>query len=135
MDAMFTKVNQEVRNSDKFRADLNLERTDMATKLGDKLRELRKKHGFTLEKLAEAAGLSKSYLWELENRDSQRPSAEKLKSLADVLGVSAAYFLEDDVREPEERHMDEAFYRNYQQLDGPAKEQLRLILETFKKKS
>lgn len=106
----------------------------MATKLGDKIRELRKKHDLTLEKLAIKAGLSKSYLWELENRDSQRPSAEKLNALADVLGVSSTYFLEDDVREPEERHMDEAFYRNYQQLDTPAKEQLRLILDTFKNK-
>lgn len=135
MGAMFTKVNHKVRSSGKFRPGLKLEKTDMATRLGDKLRELRKTHGFTLEKLADAAGLSKSYLWELENRDSQRPSAEKLKALADVLGVSAAFFLEDDVREPEERHRDEAFYRNYQQLDAPAKEHLRLILETFKKKS
>ncbi len=106
----------------------------MATKLGEKIRELRKRHELTLDKLALKAGLSKSYLWELENRDSQRPSAEKLKALADVLGVSSAYFLEDDVREPEERHMDEAFYRNYQQLDAPSKERLRLILDTFKNK-
>jgi len=38
------------------------------------------------------------YLWELENRELQRPSAEKLTALADVLGVSAVYFLEEDVR-------------------------------------
>lgn len=50
----------------------------MATRLGEKLHELRKQRGLTLEKLAELAGLSKSYLWELENRESQRPSAEKL---------------------------------------------------------
>jgi transcriptional regulator with XRE-family HTH domain len=49
----------------------------MATRLGEKLRELRKQRGLTLEKLADLAGLSKSYLWELENRESQRPSAEK----------------------------------------------------------
>ncbi|ATG21076.1 helix-turn-helix domain-containing protein [Ralstonia pickettii] len=106
----------------------------MATKLGTKLKELRKEKGLTLEKLAEMAGMSKSYLWELENRESQRPSAEKLTQLADVLGVAASYFLEEDVREPEERHLDEAFYRNYQKLDSPSKEQLRKILETFKNK-
>lgn len=50
----------------------------MATRLGEKLRELRKQRGLTLDKLADLAGLSKSYLWELENRESQRPSAEKL---------------------------------------------------------
>ncbi len=105
----------------------------MVTRLGEKLRDLRKQHGLTLEKLADMAGLSKSYLWELENRESQRPSAEKLTALADVLGVGTAYFLEDDLREPEERHLDEAFFRGYQNLEPEAKEQLRRILDTFKK--
>ncbi|WP_024540136.1 helix-turn-helix domain-containing protein [Comamonas badia] len=107
----------------------------MATRLGEKLHELRKQRGLTLEKLAELAGLSKSYLWELENRESQRPSAEKLTALADVLGVAAAYFFEEDVRAPQERHLDEAFFRGYQKLDPEAKEQLRKILGTFKKSS
>jgi transcriptional regulator with XRE-family HTH domain len=105
----------------------------MSTRLGEKLRDLRKERGLTLEKLAEQAGLSKSYLWELENRESQRPSAEKLTALGDALGVSASYFLEEDTRAPEERHLDEAFFRGYQKLDGDAKEQLRKILNTFKK--
>lgn len=106
----------------------------MATRLGAKLRELRKEKGLTLERLAELACMSKSYVWELENRESQRPSAEKLTKLADVLGVAASYFIEEDVREPEERHRDEAFFRNYKTLDPQAKEQLRRILETFKNK-
>lgn len=107
----------------------------MGTKLGDKLKDLRKQKGLTLEKLADLAGLSKSYLWELENRESQRPSAEKLTSLADVLGVAVSYFIEEDVRAPEERHKDEAFFRNYQKLEPEAKEQLRRILDTFRSKS
>ncbi|EBX6191065.1 XRE family transcriptional regulator, partial [Salmonella enterica subsp. enterica serovar Idikan] len=85
----------------------------MATRLGEKLRDLRKQRGLTLEKLADMAGLSKSYLWELENRESQRPSAEKLTALADALGVGTSFFLEDDLREPEERHLDDAFFRGY----------------------
>ncbi len=107
----------------------------MTTRLGDKLRELRKQRRWTLEHVAEQAGLSKSYLWELENRESQRPSAEKLAALADALGVATSYFLEEDTREPEERHLDEAFFRGYQKLEPEAKEQLRKILSTFKKKS
>lgn len=107
----------------------------MATRLGEKLRELRKERQLTLEKLAELARLSKSYLWELENRESQRPSAEKLTALADVLGVTAAYFFEEDVRAPEERHLDEAFFRGYQKLDPVAKDHLRKILSAFKKPS
>lgn len=105
----------------------------MTTRLGEKLRDLRKQRGLTLEKLADSAGLSKSYLWELENRESLRPSAEKLTALADVLGVATAYFLEDDLRQPEERHLDDAFFRGYKTLEPDAKAQLRKILETFKK--
>jgi len=105
----------------------------MATRLGEKLHELRKQRGLTLEKLAELAGLSKSYLWELQNRELQRPSAEKLTALADALGVAATYFFEEDVRAPQERHLDEAFFRGYQKLEPEAKEQLRKILGTFKK--
>lgn len=105
----------------------------MATRLGEKLNTLRKEKGLTLDKLAELSGLSKSYIWELENRESQRPSAEKLNALGKVLGVDAVFFLEDDVREPEERHRDVAFYRDYQDLGSEDKERLRKIMETFKK--
>lgn len=105
----------------------------MANRLGEKLCKLRKDNGFTLDALAEKSGLSKSYLWELENRESQRPSAEKLTALATVFGVSATFFIEDDVRTPQERHKDEGFYRDYQKLDADAKEQLHKILRTFKK--
>ena len=105
----------------------------MANRLGEKLHKLRKDNGFTLDALAEKSGLSKSYLWELENRESQRPSAEKLTALANVFGVSATFFIEDDVRTPQERHRDEGFYRDYQKLDADAKEQLYKILRTFKK--
>lgn len=107
----------------------------MASRLGTKIRTLRKEKGLTLDQLAEQAKLSKSYLWELENRESLRPSAEKLNSLADVLGVKNTYFLEEDKRTPDEQDIDEGFFRGYQQLDAPAKEHLRNILQAFKKTS
>ncbi len=105
----------------------------MTSKLGEKLFLLRKAKKLTLDALADEAKLSKSYIWELENRESLRHSAEKLAALADVLGVTTSYLIEEDIREPQEKHKDEAFFRNYQKLDNNAKEQLRKILETFKK--
>ena len=105
----------------------------MATRLGEKIHELRKQQKLTLDALSEKAGLSKSYIWELENRESQRPSVEKLTALADALGVAVSYFIEEEINAPEERHIDEAFYRSYKKLDVEAKEQIRKILHTFKK--
>lgn len=107
----------------------------MASSLGNKLRELRKQRNMTLEQLSNLAGLSKSYLWELENRESRRPSAEKLTALADELGVTAAFLLDEDLRAPDEKHRDEVFFRGYKNLDPDAKEQVRKIIETFKKKA
>jgi len=108
---------------------------EVSNKLGKKIRELRKSKGFTLEQLAKKANnMSKSYLWELENRESQsNPSAEKLNSIGEALGVATAYFLEEDAREPEEKHLDEAFFRGYKKLEQNDKEQLRKILDAFKK--
>jgi transcriptional regulator with XRE-family HTH domain len=105
----------------------------MASRLGEKLFLLRKAKKLTLDALADEAKLSKSYIWELENRESLRPSVEKLTALADVLGVTTSYLIEEDIREPQEKHKDEAFFRNYQKLDNNSKEQLRKILDTFKK--
>ena len=50
----------------------------MTTSLGDKLKRHRQEKGYSLDKLAELTESSKSYLWELENRDTRKPSAEKL---------------------------------------------------------
>jgi len=88
----------------------------------------------TLESLATTANMSKSYLWELENRPAPKPSAEKLTALADILGRPVAYFLEDDESTPEETHMDEAFFRNFKKLEPGEKELLRTIVDSFKSK-
>lgn len=105
----------------------------MANLLGEKLKKLRKDKGFTLESLAQAADVSKSYLWELENREVKNPSAQRLAAIADKLGVTTDYFLDDDARNPAEKHLDEAFFRGYKSLGSLEKEQLRKILDTFKK--
>ena len=54
----------------------------MPTPLGERVREQRRKRGLTLEGLAERVGSSKSYMWEIENKEVVRPSAEKLAMIA-----------------------------------------------------
>ena len=105
----------------------------MATKLGEKIHSRRTAKKLTLDELARQAKLSKSYLWELENRESLKPSAEKLQAIADVLGDPVSFFLDDDVDTPSEDHRDEEFFRSYGKLDTQAKEQLRQILQVLRK--
>jgi transcriptional regulator with XRE-family HTH domain len=107
----------------------------MASKLGEKLRACRTspKVNLTLDEVARRAGVSKSYLWELENRESQKPSAEKLQAIADVFGQDVSFFVDDDVDTPQESHKDKEFFRSYSKLEPDAKDKLRQILNVLKK--
>ena len=60
----------------------------MPSKLGVKINELRRQKGLTLEQLAQSTDSSKSYMWEIENKEVARPSAEKLDRIAEALGVN-----------------------------------------------
>jgi transcriptional regulator with XRE-family HTH domain len=101
----------------------------VATALGDKIRELRQKKGYTLEKLAELTQSSKSYIWELENKNPPRPSAEKLGAIARTLGVTVDYLIGSDTPEALETAQDRAFFREYQRMSPALKAKLRQMRE------
>lgn len=100
----------------------------MPTPLGERVRELRRKRGLTLEGLADRVGSSKSYMWEIENKEVARPSAEKLAMIATALDTTSDYLLAGD-GEQEEAAEDIAFYRKYKKMDASAKERLRKLLD------
>lgn len=66
--------------------------------VGQKIKERRNEKGFSLNKLAEMAGVSKAYLWQLENSVSKQPSAEILFKVATALGTTIADLLGKPVR-------------------------------------
>lgn len=64
--------------------------------LADRIRDVRKAAGLTLDQLASAAGVSKTYLWELENDKAgiKKPSAEVLLKIADALATTLSDLLD-----------------------------------------
>jgi transcriptional regulator with XRE-family HTH domain len=52
------------------------------------LHTLRKKEGLTGQELADKSGVSKTYIWQLENEHRGAPKPGKLAKLAPALGVS-----------------------------------------------
>lgn len=106
----------------------------MITPLGKKIRQLRKEKGYTLEKLAELSDSSKSYIWELENKNPPRPSAEKVAKIASALGVTSDYLISSSNAVPGDEVLDQAFFREYQGLDQPDKERIREIVKAWGKK-
>lgn len=99
----------------------------MTTPLGEKIRNLRKQKGYTLDKLAELSASSKSYIWELENKDPPRPSADKIAKIAAALGVTADYLITDVVEI--EDATDAAFFRKYRSMEPTTKDKIRRMLD------
>ncbi len=103
-------------------------------KFGVRIKALRTEKKMTLDQLAEATESSKSYIWELENKNPPRPSAEKLSTIAKALGVTVDYLLGTDEQTKAEAE-DMAFFREYTELPPETREQLRDIAKILSKKT
>lgn len=105
----------------------------MSSTLGSKIQKIRKQKGLTLEKLAELTGSSKSYIWELENRNPPRPSAAKIARIADQLGVEIEYLLDNEATVSKEDSVDAKFYREYRKLTPETRKKIRDIAKLIGK--
>jgi transcriptional regulator with XRE-family HTH domain len=99
--------------------------------LGEKIRKLRKAKELTLEELAEQTDSSKGYIWELENRDTKKPSAEKLLKIAEVLGVTNEFLLDDSKKKPDDEILKTAFFRKFEKLEESDQKKLMKIIEDW----
>jgi transcriptional regulator with XRE-family HTH domain len=106
----------------------------MPSSLGDKIRKHRREKGYSLDKLAKTTDSGKSYLWELENRDTRKPSGEKLTRIAEALSVTTDYLL-DESAEPNENILREAFFRKFNKLDPNDRKKIEQMIDAWRKKS
>jgi len=74
----------------------------LSTKLGTKLRHLRKIRGLTAEELSKLSGVSRSYILLIETGKRKEVSNKILGKLAKALRVDANYFKIDDAALPTE---------------------------------
>lgn len=63
--------------------------------VGLRIKELREQKGITVNKLANLAGISQSYLRDVE-LGKKNPTVETLSYFCDALGVSMKYFFDDN---------------------------------------
>jgi transcriptional regulator with XRE-family HTH domain len=63
--------------------------------LANRIRKLREDKGLSMEELAAKAGISKTYLWELEKDEAgnKKPSADVLLRIANALSTTMAQLL------------------------------------------
>lgn len=99
--------------------------------VGEKIRKLRKEKKLTLDKLAELTESSKSYIWELENKNPPRPSAEKLAKIAEQLDTTIEFLLDESEEIQKEDAADAHFYRKYQRMDAETKAKIRSMVKLW----
>lgn len=105
----------------------------MTTSVGAKIKRHRQEKGYTLDKLAELTDSSKSYIWELEKRDTRKPSGKKLTRIAQALDVTTDYLL-DDSEEPGDEVLKEVFFRKFSKLAPDDQAKINQMIEMWGKK-
>ena len=98
----------------------------MNTPLGKRLRQYREAKGLTLQQVADAVGCTKAYIWELEMREGQRPTAERLNAIAKFLGVTVLHLLGEPIGGIEDPSpADAEFFREYAGMSEDEKARYR----------
>ncbi len=68
--------------------------------IGQRIAELRQDKGVSLQDVADAVGVSKAHIWQLERGEkgrAQNPAMGLVERLADYFGVSVAFLVGEDV--------------------------------------
>ena len=61
--------------------------------IAERIKDLRQFRQMSLQDVADAAGLSKPHVWNLEKGISDNPGVQTVAAIADALGTSLAYML------------------------------------------
>lgn len=79
--------------------------------LSERLRLLRADKKVSLQTVADAVGISKPHVWELEKGKTQNPSFELLKSFADYYGVTLDYLAGNEAGNSSSQKLNAMFRR------------------------
>ena len=102
----------------------------MASAFGARLRRLREAKGLTLQQVADAVGCTKAYIWELEMKEGQRPTAERIRKIAQVFGVTMEDVMGAPMQQaPDASPEDVVFFREYAGMTEEEKKHYQDVLK------
>ena len=102
--------------------------------LGRRLAELRDKKHQSLQEVAEAVGVSKAHIWELEKGRATNPSMALVTRLANHFGVSIRSLVDEDVDGATEDEQLARMFRQARELDPNDRQVLDDMLQAFLKR-
>ena len=102
--------------------------------LGAKLAELRLRKGESLQDVANAVGVSKTHVWQMEKGSSGNPSMDLLKNLAMHFSVPLSYLADAESEASLQDVEAQQFFRDFKSLSEAEQAVLKQTLELFKQK-
>lgn len=102
--------------------------------LGAKLVELRLRKGESLQNVADAVGVSKTHIWQMEKGNSVNPSIELLRRMAEHFSVPMSYLADAKDESSLEDVEAQQFFRDFKSLSEAEQAVLKQTLELFKNK-
>ncbi len=82
------------------------------------------KAGQSLQQAADAVGVSKAHIWELEKGKADNPSMRLVERLADHFGVSVAFLMGEDVSAAD---ADVELQRMFRQAGSPGESERKIL--------
>ena len=102
--------------------------------LGAKLAELRLRKGESLQTVANAVGISKTHVWQLEKGNSENPSIDLLKKLAEHYTVPMTFLANEHADATLDDVEAQQFFRDFKSLSDTERDVLKQTLQVFKSK-
>lgn len=102
---------------------------------GARIAELRRNKDESLQQVADAVGVTKTHIWELERGRTSNPSLTVIRGLADHFGVSIASLVDEDIMANDADQRLGRMFRLAGQLDEKEQEYLEDMIDTFAKRA
>lgn len=99
-----------------------------------KLHDLRIAQQHSLQNVADAVGISKAHVFNLEKGITANPSMDLVKKLADLFRVRVADLVGENPDAADEPAEMVAMFRDLKTLEDSEREMIRMLMETMKNK-
>lgn len=101
--------------------------------LGRKIGDLRRKRGESLQQVADAVGVSKAHIWELEKGRTANPAMALVTRLADHFGVSVGFLVGEDLDASDDDVQLARMFRQARELTERDRKVIDDLLQSFRK--
>ncbi len=99
--------------------------------LGARIAQLRRNKGESLQKVADAVGVSKAHIWELEKERTNNPAMDLVKRLAIHFETTVAFLIGEDIDGSDDEQQLARMFREARDLDQRERDILDGMMKTL----